>query len=272
MIRLFIFKLMAFVLPGLLLIGCDSTGENKPVWEQVKLADLAPSHVDEKAENQLLKTINFNIYIFETPAENADKLNAVWPILYTKPMRFNDKSAFNANSFLAGFGDAQMWNPVADLLRIAGSKRIEKISLLLLDGNANDVSIILLRDEQEIFYVPQGGVMEGVSVGSGKLVWRIKAEKKPGSRGVCKVEAEPVFLPPRHSLIPQLAAEEKTKEYVFSSAGFGLEMTPGDFVFIGPEKYINHRITLAGIFFGQPQQKPAIRTYLLVCTAINENR
>ncbi|MCK5226147.1 MAG: hypothetical protein KAQ89_05470 [Planctomycetes bacterium] len=270
MIRLFVFKFMVFVLPCLLFIGCDSNGANEPVWEQVKLADLAPSNVAGDPESQRLKTINFNIYIFETPVESTGKLNAVWPILYTKPLRFNDKSAFNANSFLAGFGDAQMWNPVADLLRTAGCKKIEKISLLLLDGNANDVSITLLRDEQEIFYVPQSGVMEGVSTGSGKLAWRIKAKKKSGSRGVCKVEAEPVFLPPRQKPIPQLAAQEEAGEYVFSSAGFGLEMTPGDFVFVGPEKYINHRITLAGIFFGQPQQKPAIRTYLLVCTAINE--
>ncbi|MCK4913730.1 MAG: hypothetical protein KAS69_03930 [Planctomycetes bacterium] len=257
-------------MPGLLLIGCGSNGDNKPVWEQAQLADLAPSNVAGEPEIQRLKTINFNIYIFETPVENAIKLNAVWPVLYTKPLRFNDKSVFGANSFLAGFGSVDMWNPVADLLAGADSKKVEKISLLLLDGNANDVSITLLHNEQEIFYVSQGGVMEGVSVGSGKLAWRIKAEKKPGSRGVCKVEAVPVFLPPRRSLIPQLAAEEKTEEYVFSSAGFGLEMTPGDFVFVGPQKYINHRITLAGIFFGQPQQKPAIRTYLLVCTAINE--
>jgi hypothetical protein len=61
-------------------------------------------------------------------------------------------------------------------------------------------------------------------------------------------------------------------------------MSPGDFVFLGPEKYIEDQTTLGGLFFNKPEgslffgatehkgpeQKPAVRVFLLVCTGIND--
>lgn len=262
---------MVFSCTVMLLTSCNAPEKDKPIWEQVKLSDLAPSTDANDAKHpgsQLLKTINLNIYIFEMPAENISALNDVWQTLYTKPLRFNDYDAFCANSFLVGFGQIQMWDKIANILRNAGGKKIETVSLLLLDGQTNDFTIARLDKEQTIFYISSAGSMEGATIGPGKLALRIKVEKIPGSRGVCKVNAQPVFPSPIRSPIPQLAARTKSAEFLFTSAGFSLKMSPGDFVFLGPEKYIGHQITLGSLFFSRPGRKPSVRMFLLFCTKI----
>jgi hypothetical protein len=200
------------------------------------------------------------------PAEDVNVLNYVQQMLYTKPLQFNDREALKANSFSAGFGQIEMWNTIANVLREAGCKHVETVSLLLPDGETNDFTITRLGREQTIFYTSSSGSLEGVTIGPGKLALRIKVEKIPGSRGVCNVSATPVFTPP--TLIPQLAGRAKSNEFFFTSAGFYLKMSPGDFVLLGPEKYIDNQITLGSLFFSNPKPKPTIRMFLLICTRI----
>lgn len=259
---------MIFCCTAVLLTSCNAPEKDEPIWQQVKISDLAPPADVKHPTGQLLKTINLNVYIFEIPAENISALNYVWQMLYTKPLKFNNYDAFCANSFLVGFGQIQMWNKIANILRDAGGKKIETVSLLLPDGETNDFTIARLDKEQTIFYVSAAGSMEGATVGPGKLALRIKVEKIPGSRGVCKVNAQPVFPSPITSPIPQLAARAKSAEFLFTSAGFGLKMSPGDFVLLGPEKYIGHQITLGSLFFSRPGRKPTVRIFLLFCTRI----
>lgn len=266
MIRLF--QIMVFSCTVALLTSCKAPEKDKPIWQQVKLSDLATSADVNHPDGRLLKTINLDIHIFEMPAEDTNTLNYVWQMLYTKPLQFNDYDAFCANSFSAGFGQIQMWNTIANVLRDAGCKHIETVSLLLPDGETNDFTIAKLNKEQTIFYISSAGSLEGATIGPGKLALRIKVEKIPGSRGVCEVNAQPVFPSPITSPIPQLAARAKSAEFLFTSAGFGLKMSPGDFVFLGPGKYIGHQITLGSLFFSRPGHKPAVRMFLLVCTRI----
>jgi hypothetical protein len=277
-----VFQIAVFSCAVTSLIGCNVPEKDKPIWQQVKFGDLAPSANDKRSAGQLLKTINFSIYLFEIPAGNIGILDDVWPMphgsdfpenrkmgyLYRKPLRFNDSDAFGANSFLIGFGQLEMWDKIADLLRSADAKKIETVSLLLLDGQANDLTITALDNEQMIFYASAGGAMEAVGIGPGKLLLRIKAEKIPGSRGICNVDIQPVFSSPAKSSIPQLAARKKSHEFVFTSAGFKLKMSPGDFVFLGPEKYVSHQVTLGSLFFSKPKPRPVVRTYLIICTRI----
>lgn len=253
----------------LLPAGCDSSERNKTIWEDIKITDLAPSHSGRRPGEASLKTINFDVYIFEMPAENIGTLDDVWQTLHTKPLRFNDYDAFRANSFLIGFGRTTMWDKIAEALRAADATEARTVSLLLLDGQANDVSVTRLGTKQNIFYTSGGGSMEGATIGPGKLALRIRAEKIPGSRGVCKIGTLPVFSPSIGSRIPQSAPYQKSGEFLFTAAGFGLRMSPGDFVFLGPEKYAGDQITLGSLFFSRPGRRPAVRTFLLVCSSIN---
>jgi len=267
MIRLF--QIAVFGCLGLLLTGCKAPEESEPIWQQVKITDIAPAHNGKQPDSQLLKTINFNVYIFEIPAEDISTLDDIWQMLYTGPLRFNDYDAFIANSFSVGFSEAQMWDKIADLLRAAGAKQTKTVSLLLLDGQTSDLAIAALGNEQTIFYISTDGSMEGVTIGPGILALRIKAEKIPGLRGVCNVDVQPVFSLPVRSSIPQLAAREKLGEFLFDAAGFRLKMSPGNFVFLGPKKYTSDQITLASLVFSRPGLGPVVRTFLFVCTRIN---
>lgn len=277
MIRLF--QIAVLSCAALVLTGCNGPEKNKSIWEDTKIGDLAPSHSGKRAGDQLLKTINFDIYIFDIPAENISALDDVWRILqgsnfagsrYTKPFRFNDYDAFGANSFLVGFGKIQMWNKISDLLRVAGGEKVKTVSLLLFDGQADDLDIARLRNEQTIFYISSAGSMEGATVGPGTLALRVKAEKIPGFRDVCNVDVLPVFSPPMRRSIAQLAGREKTTDFLFTSVGFKLKMSPGHFFFLGPEKYISDQITLASLFFSRtrPKAEPVVRTYLIACMMI----
>ena len=276
------FQIAIFSCACFLLTSCSAPEKSEPIWQRVKIGDIAPSHQTKRPVSQLLKTINFDVYIFEIPAENISTLAEVWKILYTKPLQFNDYDAFCANSFSVGFGRGQMWNEISNLLSAAGARKVKTVSLLLLDGLTSDLAVAALYEEQTIFYISTEGSMEGATIGPGKLALRIKAQKIPGSRGVCNVAALPVFSSPIMSSIPQLAVREKAGNFLFDSVGFQLKMSPGDFVFLGPEKYISHQITLGSLFFSKPEgslffskterklpeRKPAVRIFLIVCTGI----
>ena len=279
-----VFQIVVLICLPFCLTGCGAPEENEPIWQQLKIGDLAPSHGGKRPDGQLLKTINFNVYAFEIPAENISALDDIWQMLYTKPLQFNNYDAFVANSFLVGLGQVQMWNKIRDLLLAADGKGTRKVSLLLPDGQANDFPIARLDKEQTISYISASGSMEGVTVGPGMVALRLKAEKIPGSRGVCKMSAMPVFSPPIRSPIPELVYRAKAGKFPFASCGFGLKMSPGDLVVLGPEKYDSSQITLGSLFFSRPEgnlffsrtgrkppeRKPAVRIFLLLCTGIND--
>lgn len=282
MIRAFQIVLLAWL--PFCLTSCGVPEENEPTLGQLKIGDLTPSYSGKGSGGQLLKAIHINVYIFEIPAENISALDDVWRLLYPKPLQYNNHVAFRANSFLAGLGQAQIWNQIRELLLAADGKGAESISLLLSDGQANDLPVARLNSEQTVFYIPAGSPMKGVSLGPGMVALRIKAEKIPGSRGVCQVSILPVFSPPIRSSIPELVYRAKAGEFHFGSVGFGLKMSPGDLVVLGPEKYIDDQITLGSLFFSRPQgrlffsrterklpeRKPAVRIFLLACTGIND--
>jgi hypothetical protein len=276
--------LYIIVFSGLALLpaGCNGN-EEVPIWKQVKITDLAPIDKNTQPDSQRLKTINFNVYIFEIPADEIGTMDKVWPMLYTQPLRFNNRSAFSEGSFMVGFGQIPMWNSVANSLRSADGIQAGTVSLLIPDGQSNDFAIAALGREQTVFYISKEGTMEGAKFGRGRLGLRIQAEKIPGSRGVCKVSVLPVFSPLKGSGIPLLSAREQKGEFPFESMGFRLNISPGDFVLLGPEKYDSGQKTLSSLLFGKPEgslffneieRKPpelreAVRLFLIVCTAIN---
>jgi hypothetical protein len=264
------------------LTGCNGS-EEEPIWKQVKITDLAPIDNNKQAEVKRLKTLNFRLYIFEIPSEDISILEEVWPKLYTQPLRFNDAGAFSGNLFIAGFGQVPMWGIIADLLRSVDGIQAGTVSLLLPDGQSNDVAVAILGSEQTIFYISKNVLMKKVKLGPGQIGMRIQAEKIAGSRGVCKVNVLPVFSPPRRISIPLLASREKSGEFLFTSAGFNLKMSPGDFILFGPEEYDGSQTSLGSLilskpegslFFNElerkaPELKPSVRLFLLVCTGVN---
>lgn len=262
-------------------MGCSEPEPEMPIWEKVKIGDLAPSNGGKPTPEQLLKTTKLDVHIFEIPAENVKMLDRIRKRLFIRPLRLKDYEAFNANFFLVRFGQVDMWKQTNDWLLEAQGRNISKVSLMLSDGQAQTIAIAGLDRPQTIYYTASDGTNQGAKVGPGVFGLRVKAEKIPGSRGVCDLVAYPVFSPPTKSAIPQLDARGKLHEFPFTGVAFGLKMSPGDFVVLAPKEYVNDLTSLSGMFFNNPQvsmffsktkgpeYKPSVRVYLLVCTGIN---
>ncbi|MFH1717743.1 MAG: hypothetical protein ABIF19_10355, partial [Planctomycetota bacterium] len=182
------------------------------------------------------------------------------------------------------FGKAEMWSELREMLLAAGGQRTGKVSLMLSDDEAQTIAIAGSDRSDTIFFTGVDGSHEGAKVGPGALGLRIKAGRIPGSRSACDVIAYPVFSPPTQSPIPELEVRVKQREFAFTAAAFGLNMTPGDFVYLGPRQHVSDLTELGGLFFSNPkgslffneaarkppELKPAVRVFLLVCTRIDD--
>jgi hypothetical protein len=263
------------------LSGCAKPEPEQPIWESVKIGDLAPSDAGKKRQEQLLKITKLDVHIFEIPADNINEIDKIRKRLFVRPLQLKDYEAFNANSFMVRFGQVELWQQINDLLLGADGRNISNVSLMLADGEAQTIAITGLDRPQSIYYTSVNGSTEAANVGPGIFGLRINADKIPGSRGVCNLAAYPVFSPPSDSAIPQLKSLGKLREFNFTCAAFGLKMSPGDFVLLAPNEYISDQTALGGLFFSNPQgglffsktkapeYKPAVRIFLLVCTGIN---
>jgi hypothetical protein len=253
-----------------LLTGCAAEKKQKPIWENIKIGDIASIDKSRPRESQALKTIDLNIYIFDLPAQNITALNDVWNMLHKEPLRFRNYQSFSANLFAAGFGHIEMWDQIGNLLRDAGGSKRATISLLVADGQADDLEVAQIKSKKTIFYTREEHTTDAVTIGPGQMVLRLKTEKIPGARGVCRIEAEPVFTPMLATAIPQLADRQKEKVFHFTSVGLELKMSPGDFILLGPERFIKNQITLGSLFFSRPGFRPMARIYLIICNRITD--
>lgn len=259
---------IAFGFAIILLVGCGEGEKEKPIWKGIKISELAPTAHQGQGGSQLLKTINFKAYILELPAENISALNAIWSTLYTRPVRFNDAYAFKANSFSIGVGQAAIWGKIAEQLDSAGARVVKTVSLLLTPGEPDDIVVAALTKEKDIYYTSGKGSLEGATIGPGTVGLRIKAEKVSGLRGICEVDAQPVFS--LALLQPARLPDdwEKSNDLFFTTVGFKLKMSPGDFILLGPQRYLRDKTTLGGLFFSGTGREAVVRIYLLICTDI----
>lgn len=269
---------------GLCLMGCGTSEDGPPIWEQVKIGDIAPVRGNQQPGVGALQAIHFDIHAFEIPEENVEKLDDVWRILGTRPLRFNSYLAFRANSFAVRFGQVHMWNQIHDSLLAAGGHKVLTASAVSGDDQANDFAITGLTGKRAVSYIAGDGLRHKVSIGPGVVALRLKTKRVPASTGLCQLTAYPVFTIGRSSPIPQLEARAKSREFQFASAAFGLKMGRGDLVVLGPKKHANDESTLAGLFFFKPEgslffsqterkppeNKPALRVFVLVCTRISD--
>jgi len=260
-------QILIFICLLVILVSCNGSEKKVPVWENLKITDIAPIQGPTEPPQQLLKTINFNIYVIDLPAEKFSVIENAWQLLYEKPIRLNARDAFKKNSFRVGFGRGQMWDEIGNSLRKAGARTVDTVSLLLFADQPEDLIIADLRNAKTIYVTTKDG-MEASTVGPGKVVMRLTAKKIPGARGVSNISVVPVVRPPLRSLIPQLQARSDAQKFEFPSLGFNVNMSPTDFIFLAPEKYIDNDMTLGGLFFSAAGRKQIVRSYLIVCTSI----
>lgn len=264
------------------LVGC-SEPEEKPIWEEVKVGDLAPD-TGNVPRAEFVKALNLEVHVFEIPADNIGELDDIRKQLRIRPLQLTNFKAFNANSFLARFGRGESWNEVRAILNATDAREAMKVSLMLTDNEPQTLAVTALSNTQTVFYTGIDGSRQGAKVGPGLIGLRIKADRIPGRRGICSVVAYPVFYLPIKNTIRELDSQMKRREFLFTAAAFGLRMSPGDFVYLGPKEFVRDQTDLGGLFFTNlqgslfldtaerkpPGRKTAVRVFLLACTRIDD--
>jgi hypothetical protein len=263
------------------LVGC-SEPEQEPEPDKVKIGDLAPYYDGKPQQPKLLKTLNFDVHIYEIPAGNIDNLKKIRDKLYIKPLRLSDYPAFEANSFSVRFGQYKNWDDITTMLLASDAKKIANVSLMLPDGQSETITITGLNVPSKIHFTGTSGLREEVNVSPGIFGLLVKADKIQDEKGVCNITAYPIITPMTKSTIPTIEDRVRLREFSFTAAAFGLKMSRGDFIYLGPKEYISDQTALSGLFFSNPrgslfpgrdertppERKPAVRIYLLICTMI----
>jgi hypothetical protein len=265
----------------LCLSGCPKPEAETPIWETVKIGDLAPYEGTKAAVPQTLKTVNLDVYVFEVPAVNISKLDRIRKTFYIRPLRLKSYPSFDADSFQVRFGQGERWKEMQDIVLAAGGQRAANVSLMLPDALPETIAVAGLDRPQSVFFTAPDGSRQAANIGPGVLGLRVQAETIAGAKGQCSVTAFPVFSPPTQRAVPQLNLRAKLREFPFTTAAFGLNMAPGDFVYLGPKEYSADQTALGGLFFSNPRGslffgkteaaefKPGVRVFLLLCTGMN---
>jgi len=264
------------------LAGCKTKPKEQQIWEQVKIGDLAPR--DKLAAPQFFSTVLLNVQIYDMPADRIERLDDLWPILSADPIKLSSYNAFTENKFRMRYGRTDAWPQIQSLLTEAAAQKASTFSITLPVNDMDDLPVAQVPMGREITFVGNNLLRQTVRVEPGLLALRLRAEPIPWARGVCKIIGYPTCTIPIVSAIKQLQEGARKKEFYFAPAAFAVQMAPGDMVVIGPDEYTSERQTLGGLFFNRPdgmlyfdpvkrtppEVKPAVRVYVLVCSAIND--
>jgi len=247
-------------------LGCEQQPEEPPVWEQVKFRDLAPKTPQGQQQNKL-DTLAFTMISMNIPAENLDKLDGVSDILFNQPFKYKRYNAFKANSFYAGFGRVNFVQDFASLLDEIGAQKVLTHTMLFSNGQANDIPIIQIYDRKKIYFTGLNGSTSYEDIGPGILSLRLHAIKTPGIKGACTLTVVPVCPSTFGASIPTID-DPDSKDTFFRSCQFNLQMSPGDFIFIKPNKFTDHHNSLDGLFFCRRAAIPYVTALMITCSSI----
>ena len=255
----------------------------------LKLSDIKPTYQKESPKN-----LEFRIFVFELPKTEYGKVKDVFGELPETPLYFNDRRGFDASGLVVGYGRNEIWDKIAEKLRKSSARKTETKAMVVFDDKGDDVVISNLDTEKTVFYSRAGGAVTGVTIGPGKLAWRIKAKPISTIRRTAQVEIVAIFKQNVDPLIRRMVGVREDDETVFDSAGFNLKMSNGDFVLLGPKDGQQNKLSMAELFFTKRgkfilptvdtggQEKsilkktpntlykdvPLVRLYLIVCARV----
>ena len=286
-------EIVILILPVIFLTSCmyrsaeahsfAETHGGASLPNNLTIKDLAPENPDGSPEVNKLKTINLDLHVLEIPVENFIKLDDIRRALSIRPLKFNNYLAFSDNSFSAYYGKNQRLSTVYDLLQIAGAQNITRVAIMLPDGDSDDIIIKQLPGMQTVSFSSMSGSSEAARIGPGVLAMHISVEKSGSINDAGTVTILPIFTRMTTNTIPEFALMEKMHDFLFTSATLKLDMTPGDFIFLAPERLITDQSTLCGLFFGNPygsvfmnpqdnklpERRETVRVYVLTCVGLN---
>lgn len=254
----------------LTVLGCGGQAGDKPVYEQVKIYDLAPSP-SAPTQPQQQGLIELDTHIFELSAENLPLLEELWnSVLSDSPLKYRNAEAFKASGFVAAAGSLNMWNEIGQVLKAAESRKAGTVSLLLFKNQSDYVSVAGVEDERTFFYAEADGKVAGSSLSNGLAAFRVKVQGIPGTRGAVRMSLQPVFRCPVAGRTGKLATRTSYEDIVFDSIGLEMQISPGQFILLGSREYDGGQMSLSRLFFSHSKPRPIARIYLVLCRSISD--
>jgi hypothetical protein len=207
------------------------------------------------------------LLFFQIPDQNFEKLDEIWKQLTKQGIYLLDYHAFAANSFRADLGRVTMLTSINKILQDAGGRIANKFTLLIGEGESQDLEVAYLEKAQSIFYISTDGSMTGNTLGPGYITMRLLAKQIPNLQGVSNVQFSVFFKPPLTTL-HALEIRPFSDEYLFRPFIFNSSMRAGDLITLGPDKLNNDPTMLDGLFFGEQKDGKFFRLYLILCTGV----
>lgn len=269
--------------------GCNEPKQAKQNThaKTVRLSDIQPAQKPDKPTEMAITVLTYEI-----PEKNKKFVEQIYEELSKQYIKFPDLNVFQDNGFIAGFGMPKNWPVIADLLFLAHSSSTETNNLIFIDSSSSDIVTGATYEGQTFYLSKRRQQHELVKLPAGQLVWRVSARALPNRQGIGLAQIKAVHKEDVLPALTKLPGYENVGETPFNDIAVKLNITPGEFVIIGPDLKDSDRITLSEFFFKRigdiiapvpPKQQqleqtdmkykldknvPLIRLYVFICTGI----
>lgn len=270
--------LMALISISTALMGCKQQAPEPPIWEQVKISDLA-SDKSKNSDKPALNALNIEVHVYCVPATNLEKLKDLWELLRLRGPRYRNQQAFKENGFRVARARITVWDTLAAALTRVQAQKERTVSFLLSPGYDSDLPLVRLDTARDISFTGMEGSVQRIRIGPGSIAWRLRVEKSPSGLQETRLTAYPVFkLAGIRPMLHETRLADAS-QIAFMCAAFNVRMGFGDLIVLGPEASLGDGSTLGGQFFGIPHQLflgldpqepvktcPAVRLFVLTCS------
>lgn len=263
-------KFFFLIILQLFITGC---GNSEPIWEDIKITDLAPANSPENPDN--IKTVSFDIHKIEFPADRMDEVKEIYEDLQTSALSLNSTTGFKENLFQAGLGQKQTWEKLNQVYKKANAEVKSSMSYIINFDQPNYIPAARIDPAKKLYYHQADGNLKKAVIKNSELTFRITARRIANRKGFCRLYIVPAFRNKTsenrfESFLKEGSGNQGNifNDSVFESTAFNVEISRGDFILIGPEKFVPHQYTLPAVLFCSQQPKPVFRIFLILCKQI----
>ena len=231
-------------------IGCQEAQQPEPPdrprasIEGIKITDLVPPDTTDKP-----KEVSMQVYTYEIPSSSNDTITEIFSGLHTSYLRFASHKTFRENGFEAGFGQNELWPITGNALYRSSARKVSTNNLLFWDSLPNDAAVGRSFQDQAFYLYGRRGQKDIITLSDGQLLLRINAIALPKRKGVCLIQIKMLHKEVVLSAIKNIPGYENTGETNFNDLSIKLNMSPGDFVVLGPTLQESDQVKLGDLYF-----------------------
>jgi hypothetical protein len=137
---------------------------------------------------------------------------------------------------------------MGDALGLAMARESKTDNLMFIDNSTNEMVAGRSYYGQKFYLHKRTGNIESITLKNGQFFWRVKARALAERKGVALVQIQ-ILHKDLSALTPNRLPGKKTGEQIYYDMDIKLNMSPGDFVVIGPSDKDNPQITLSDLYF-----------------------